>query len=277
MPGIGTPRRRLAEPRSEPGRDHRAVAGADRGAEGGLHLVGPGQIRPALQHRRHERAGGHPARLRAAGRRSTTTYTGDGDDLATGTTTSPSRRWAARAPSSTTASASTRRCTTGTEIWSSRSWPALRAYQFSLAAPAPPAGSFDAAAAERGKTVFDAALRELPPGRRAHRRRRHAARTRRRPARTRPTRRAARARSTGRRRCAALWQHPPYFHDGSAATLPAVVNHYDQALTLGMADQREGRPGRIPEVVLVAPSSAISARLRAPPARVARASSFGRD
>ena len=25
----------------------------------------------------------------------------------------------------------------------------------------------------------------------------------------------------------ALWQHPPYFHDGSAADLPAVVNHYD--------------------------------------------------
>jgi cytochrome c peroxidase len=25
----------------------------------------------------------------------------------------------------------------------------------------------------------------------------------------------------------ALWQHPPYFHDGSAATLEAVVEHYN--------------------------------------------------
>jgi cytochrome c peroxidase len=24
-----------------------------------------------------------------------------------------------------------------------------------------------------------------------------------------------------------LWQHPPYFHDGSAATLDDVVAHYD--------------------------------------------------
>jgi hypothetical protein len=33
--------------------------------------------------------------------------------------------------------------------------PALRAYQHSLPAPPPPAGSFDAAIAERGRTVFD--------------------------------------------------------------------------------------------------------------------------
>jgi cytochrome c553 len=33
--------------------------------------------------------------------------------------------------------------------------PALRAYQHSLPAPPPPAGSFDAAAAERGRAVFD--------------------------------------------------------------------------------------------------------------------------
>ena len=25
-----------------------------------------------------------------------------------------------------------------------------------------------------------------------------------------------------------LWQHPPYFHDGSAPNLPAVVEHYDR-------------------------------------------------
>ena len=31
-----------------------------------------------------------------------------------------------------------------------------------------------------------------------------------------------------------LWQHPPYFHDGSAANLLAVVNHYDQVFGLGL-------------------------------------------
>jgi cytochrome c peroxidase len=30
----------------------------------------------------------------------------------------------------------------------------------------------------------------------------------------------------------ALWQHPPYFHDGSAADLLAVVNHYNSRFKL---------------------------------------------
>ena len=33
---------------------------------------------------------------------------------------------------------------------------------------------------------------------------------------------------------AGIWQHPPYFHDGSAADLLAVVNHYDRVLSLGL-------------------------------------------
>jgi cytochrome c peroxidase len=32
-----------------------------------------------------------------------------------------------------------------------------------------------------------------------------------------------------------LWQHPPYFHDGSAADLPAVVDHYDTYFGLGLS------------------------------------------
>ena len=36
-----------------------------------------------------------------------------------------------------------------------------------------------------------------------------------------------------------LWQHPPYFHDGSAPDLPAVVNHYDQQLGLGLSDEQK--------------------------------------
>ena len=32
----------------------------------------------------------------------------------------------------------------------------------------------------------------------------------------------------------ALWQHAPYFHDGSASTLADVVSHYDRARKLGL-------------------------------------------
>jgi cytochrome c peroxidase len=32
----------------------------------------------------------------------------------------------------------------------------------------------------------------------------------------------------------ALWQHPPYFHDGSAPYLLSVVNHYNALLSLGL-------------------------------------------
>jgi hypothetical protein len=35
-----------------------------------------------------------------------------------------------------------------------------------------------------------------------------------------------------------LWQHPPYFHDGSAATLDAVVAHYDRVLGLGLSERQ---------------------------------------
>jgi cytochrome c peroxidase len=32
----------------------------------------------------------------------------------------------------------------------------------------------------------------------------------------------------------ALWAHPPYFHDGSAATLADVVSRYNDQLNLGL-------------------------------------------
>jgi cytochrome c peroxidase len=39
----------------------------------------------------------------------------------------------------------------------------------------------------------------------------------------------------------ALWQHPPYFHDGSAPDLLAVVEHYDSlfGLNLTAAQKRD--------------------------------------
>jgi mono/diheme cytochrome c family protein len=36
-----------------------------------------------------------------------------------------------------------------------------------------------------------------------------------------------------------LLQHPPYFHDGSAADLPAVVEHYDQHFGLGLQPRQK--------------------------------------
>jgi cytochrome c peroxidase len=39
----------------------------------------------------------------------------------------------------------------------------------------------------------------------------------------------------------ALWQHPPYFHDGSAADLLAVVNRYndDPRFLLGLTERQK--------------------------------------
>jgi mono/diheme cytochrome c family protein len=116
--------------------------------------------------------------------------------------------------------------------------PALAEYQFSLAAPAPPTGSFDVAAAARGQAVFNGvgrcAVCHEPQSSFTDINRgvthapaetgmdgAYAARTTQKRYRTTPLR--------------GLWQHPPYFHDGSAATVEAVVEHYDQTLTLGLS------------------------------------------
>jgi len=36
-----------------------------------------------------------------------------------------------------------------------------------------------------------------------------------------------------------LWQHPPYFHDGSAATLDDVVTHYNRVRKLGLTAEQQ--------------------------------------
>jgi cytochrome c5 len=119
--------------------------------------------------------------------------------------------------------------------------PALAAYQHSLPAPPPPAGSFDAAAAERGHALFDRTCAachvggagtdnnsgKLHPPEETGVDGAYAARTANKAYRTTPLR--------------ALWQHPPYFHDGSAATLASVVTHYNRVRSLGLtaAQQRD--------------------------------------
>jgi cytochrome c peroxidase len=37
-----------------------------------------------------------------------------------------------------------------------------------------------------------------------------------------------------------LWQHPPYFHNGSAATLADVVATYNSKQSLGLTDAEMG-------------------------------------
>lgn len=116
--------------------------------------------------------------------------------------------------------------------------PALQAYQLSLSAPPPPAGSFDAAAAARGKLLFDGAatcagchrspafsdanLKLHPPSDSV----------------TEPETPSYASRSaTKQYRTSPLkgvWQHPPYFHDGSAATLEEVVQTYNTKRSLGL-------------------------------------------
>jgi cytochrome c peroxidase len=36
-----------------------------------------------------------------------------------------------------------------------------------------------------------------------------------------------------------LWQHAPYFHDGKAANLAAVVDHYDTTLELKLSAEQK--------------------------------------
>ena len=117
--------------------------------------------------------------------------------------------------------------------------PALRAYQHRLASPPPPAGSFDAAAAARGRDLFDNACASCHVGGSGTDNNSgvlhapaetgvdgaYAMRTANKRYRTTPLR--------------GLWQHAPYFHDGSAATLPAVVTHYNRVRKLGLTSEQQ--------------------------------------
>ena len=113
---------------------------------------------------------------------------------------------------------------------------ALKSYQHSIEAPKPPAGSFDPAAAEHGRAVFtnncaqchvgatgtDNNVGTLHKPSETGMDAQYAMRTANKMYRTTPLR--------------ALWQHPPYFHDGSAQSLADVVEHYDQVRQLRLSD-----------------------------------------
>ena len=129
--------------------------------------------------------------------------------------------------------------TNGSDDLVSAKLPALQAYQLSIPKPTPPAGSFDVAAAARGQALFNGkascstchtgatftdanvtlhpksdsmAEPEVPSA---------ADRSATKQYRTTPLR--------------ALWQHAPYFHDGSAPTLDAVVATYNAKRALGLS------------------------------------------
>ena len=127
--------------------------------------------------------------------------------------------------------------------------PALRAYQHSIAAPKPPGAFYNRGAARNGKEVFDRACASchingnltdnnsrttagvaIAPGvlhapAETGMDPAYAERTTNKKYRTTPLR--------------GLWQHPPYFHDGSAKTLEDVVNHYDRVRELNLTGKQK--------------------------------------
>ena len=131
--------------------------------------------------------------------------------------------------------------TNGTDDQITSKLPALQAYQLSLNAPPAPAGSFDTVAAVRGQRVFNGAgtcstchsgiemtdansrlhpvsdvVSEPEPNGAPS----YASRSATKQYRTAPL--------------AGIWQHAPYFHNGSAATLEAVVQTYNTKKSLGL-------------------------------------------
>jgi mono/diheme cytochrome c family protein len=116
---------------------------------------------------------------------------------------------------------------------------ALRAYQHSLTTPPPPEGSFDPASAERGRTLFERSCARCHAGATGTDNNSGTLHT---PAETGMNGDyAARTAGKGYRTTPlrGLWQHAPYFHDGSAKTLAAVVRHYDRVFTLKLTEQQQ--------------------------------------
>jgi mono/diheme cytochrome c family protein len=132
--------------------------------------------------------------------------------------------------------------TNGTDDLVSSKLPALQAYQLSLAAPLPPAGSFDAAAAARGQIVFNGAgtcstCHSGPLLTDGNTRLHPASEVVSEPEPNGAPSYASRS-ATKQYRTAplhGLWQHAPYFHNGSAATLDAVVQTYNSKKSLGLS------------------------------------------
>lgn len=121
--------------------------------------------------------------------------------------------------------------------------PALQAYQYSISAPTPPATSFDAAAAGRGKVLFAGKgqcaschsgplFTDVIDGGKLHPQNASVA----------VDKEYVLRSATKQWRVTPLkgiWQHPPYFHDGSAKTLADVVARYNQVKDLKLTDKEK--------------------------------------
>ena len=123
---------------------------------------------------------------------------------------------------------------------------ALQAYQLSLNSPTPPQGSFDAAAAARGQQVFNgpaqcAVCHTGPMFTDANTRLHAPAEVVSEPEPNGAPSYASRS-ATKMYRTAPLrgvWQHPPYFHNGIAATLEDVVELYDSRKGLNLTAEQK--------------------------------------
>jgi mono/diheme cytochrome c family protein len=118
--------------------------------------------------------------------------------------------------------------------------PALQAYQYSISAPKPPANSFDATAAARGKVLFVGKAQcatchsgplftDVTDGGKLHPQSASVA----------IDKDYVKRSATKQWRVTPLkgiWQHAPYFHDGSAKTLTDVVARYNQVRNLKLTD-----------------------------------------
>ncbi|MGN6341423.1 MAG: hypothetical protein ACTHML_10690 [Ginsengibacter sp.] len=118
--------------------------------------------------------------------------------------------------------------------------PALQAYQYSISAPAPPANSFNIAAAARGRVLFigkgkcaschsGPLFTDVTDGGKLHPQSASVA----------LDKDYVKRSATKQWRVTPLkgiWQHPPYFHDGSAKTLADVVARYNQERNLKLSD-----------------------------------------
>jgi cytochrome c2 len=121
----------------------------------------------------------------------------------------------------------------------------LQAYQLTLAAPPAPAGSFNRAAASRGQALFAGAGKcsTCHSGSKltdANTRMHPASDAMGEPEPAGVPSYASRS-ATKQYRTAPLkgaWQHPPYFHNGSAATLEDVVDTYNTRRSLGLTPEQ---------------------------------------
>jgi mono/diheme cytochrome c family protein len=125
--------------------------------------------------------------------------------------------------------------------------PALQEYQLGIDAPTPPPGSFDTDAATRGAKVFSGAgkcstCHSGPQLTDANSRLHDPSEVVSEPEPNGAPSYAARS-ATKKYRTAPLrgvWQHPPYFHNGVAATLDDVVDLYNQRKSLGLTASQRG-------------------------------------